>query len=127
MINKGKILVMDDEEDLRCIFKKMLNRLNYEVEVAGEGNEAIELFKRAIEINKPFNAVIMDLKVANGMGGEEAIKMLLRLYPGVKIILCSGSVSDQIMIDYKSYGISAIIRKPFKIGDLSNALQVVNI
>jgi CheY-like chemotaxis protein len=46
LMKNGKILVMDDEEDLRYIFTKMLNRLYYEVEVAGDGNEAIELFKR---------------------------------------------------------------------------------
>ena len=126
MMNKGKILVMDDEEDIRYIFTKMLNRMHYEVAVAGDGNEAIELFNRAIGENKPFDAVIMDLQVADGMGGEEAIKRLLEIDPGAKIILSSGSISDQVMIDYRKHGISAIIRKPFKTDHLKKALQVVN-
>ena len=125
-VNNGKILVMDDEEDIRYIFTKMLSRLQYEVEVAGDGSEAIVLFKNAIEAKKPFHAVIMDLKIADGMGGEEAIKLLLELDPEAKIILCSGSVTDVVMIGYREYGISAVIRKPFKMVDLVNALQIVN-
>ncbi len=51
-MNNGKILVMDDEENLRYILTKMLTRTNYEVEAAVDGNEAIELYKCARERNK---------------------------------------------------------------------------
>ena len=125
-MKNGKILVMDDSADIRFIFTKMLNRLGYEVEIARDGSEAILQFKNAIEVENPFDAVIMDLKIADGMGGEEAIKLLLELDPEAKIILCSGSVTDVVMIGYREYGISAVIRKPFKMVDLINALQVVN-
>jgi CheY-like chemotaxis protein len=125
-MKNGKILVMDDSADIRFIFTKMLNRLGYEVEIARDGSEAILQFKNAIEVEKPFDAVIMDLKIADGMGGEEAIKLLLELDPEAKIILCSGSVTDVVMIGYREYGISAVIRKPFKMVDLVNALQIVN-
>jgi len=125
-MKNGKILVMDDSADIRFIFTKMLNRLGYEVEIARDGSEAILQFKNAIEVENHFDAVIMDLKIADGMGGEEAIKLLLELDPEAKIILCSGSVTDVVMIGYREYGISAVIRKPFKMVDLINALQVVN-
>jgi len=125
-MKNGKILVMDDSADIRFIFTKMLNRLGYEVEIARDGSEAILQFKNAIEVENPFDAVIMDLKIADGMGGEEAIKLLLELDPEAKIILCSGSVTDVVMIGYREYGISAVIRKPFKMVDLINALQIVN-
>ena len=117
---------MDDSADIRFIFTKMLNRLGYEVEIARDGSEAILQFKNAIEVENHFDAVIMDLKIADGMGGEEAIKLLLELDPEAKIILCSGSVTDVVMIGYREYGISAVIRKPFKMVDLVNALQIVN-
>ena len=124
-VNNGKILVMDDEEDIRYIFTKMLSRLQYEVEVAGDGSQAIALFKNAIEARKPFHAVIMDLRVADGMGGDEAIKNLLEIDNKTKIIISSGSVSDQIMIDYRMHGIKAILRKPFKKDDLKETLRTV--
>lgn len=125
-MNNGKILVMDDEEEMRYIFTKMLNRINYEVEVAGEGNEAIELFKRAIEISKPFDTVLLDLKVADGMGGEETIKRLLEVDPVTKIIFSSGSISDPVMLDFRKHGACAVLRKPFKYNELRSVLQVVN-
>ncbi len=124
-INNGKILVMDDEVELRYIFTKMLNRINYEVETAGNGNEAIELFKHAIKTNKNFDVVIVDLKVANGMGGEETIKRLLEIDHGTKIILSSGSISDHIMNDFRKYGIRAVLRKPFKNDELKIVLRKV--
>lgn len=117
---------MDDNADISYILTKMLKRLHFEVEVASNGNEALGLFNSAIAKNRPFNSVIMDLKVTDGMGGEEAISLLLRLYPEAKIILCSGSISNQLMLDYRKYGISAVIRKPFKMNDLRSALQIVN-
>ncbi len=125
MVNNGKILVMDDEEDIRYIFTKMLNRIYYEAEVAGDGNEAIKIFKGARDSNEPFDAVIMDLEVADGMGGEEAIKRLLEIDPGTKIILSSGSIDNQIMKDFRKYGISAVLRKPFKNDDLKKVLGKV--
>lgn len=113
---------MDDEEDIRYIYTKMLNRINYEVQVAGDGNEAIELFKRAIGAKKDFDAVIMDLKIADGMGGEEAIKKLPEIDSGAKIILSSGSITKKIMNDFGQYGVSAVLRKPFKKNDLEKVL-----
>jgi two-component system cell cycle sensor histidine kinase/response regulator CckA len=124
-MRNGKILVMDDNADIRYIFTKMLNSIEYEVEVAGDGSEAIALFKNAIEVEKPFDAVIMDLKVAYGMGGDEAIKRMLEIDEKAKIILCSGSISDQIMIDYRMYGINAVLCKPFKKDDLKEVLKKV--
>ena len=116
---------MDDVEDIRDILTKMLNRIHFEVEVAEDGNEAIELFQRAMWSSKPFDVVIMDLVVANGMGGEEAIRRLHEIDPGVRIILSSGSISNHVMINFKEYGISAILRKPFKFDDLKKILEQV--
>ncbi len=47
IVNKGKILVMDDEEMAREVVRKMLRHIKYEAEVARDGAEAIELYKRA--------------------------------------------------------------------------------
>ncbi len=124
-MSNDRILVMDDVEHIRDILTKMLNRIHFEVEVAEDGYEAIELFQRAMWSSKPFDVVIIDLVVANGMGGEEAIRRLLEIDPGVRIILSSGSISNHVMINFKEYGISAILRKPFKFNDLKKILEQV--
>ena len=86
-MSNGRILVMDDVEEIRDILTKMLNRIHFEVEVAEDGYEALEQFQRAMWSSKPFDVVIIDLVVANGMGGEETIRRLLEIDPGVIIIL----------------------------------------
>lgn len=125
-MNNGKILVMDDEIEIRCILTKMLNRLHYEVVEAGDGEEAIELFKYAMSSSRPFDVVLMDLIVHGGMGGEEAISKLLEIDSKTKIILLSGSIDSQIITDYRKYCIKAVLCKPFKHYELREVLQVVN-
>jgi CheY-like chemotaxis protein len=125
IVNKGKILVMDDEEMARDVVREMLRHIKYEAEVARDGAEAIELYKRAKETDKPFDAVIMDLIVVGGMGGEEAISKLLEIDPEVKAIVSSGNFNDPIMADCKKYGFSAVLRKPCKIAELDKTLHKV--
>ncbi len=122
-MHNGKILVMDDHKDIRYIFTIMLNRSHYEVEVAEDGNEAIEYFRDAIEANKPFDAAILDLNVPRGMGGSEATKRLIEIDPDVKVIWCSGKISDQILKGYWKYGVAALIQKPFNYDDIREALR----
>jgi len=125
-MNNGKILVMDDEIEVRRILAGMLNHLNYEVVEAGDGEEAIALFKSAISSGKLFDVVLMDLIVPGGMGGEEAISKLLEIDSETKIILLSGSMDSQIITDYRKYCIKAVLCKPFKHYELREVLQVVN-
>lgn len=119
----GRILVMDDEEMLRDLSAKILRRFGYEVATAADGHEAIELYKKA-KRKKPFDAVIMDLSVPNGLGGKETIGRLRELDPNVKAILSSGSPkSHPVLVNYKNYGFSATIDKPFEFRELKDILK----
>ena len=123
--NKGKILVMDGDETIRVTVKLVLQRMNYEVETPNHVNEAIDLYKRAVRTHKPFDAVIMDLKVPDGMGGGEAINKLIEIDPEAKVIVSGCNVDDPILKNFDGYGISAFLLKPFKIDSLSKALHEV--
>lgn len=122
---KGRVLLMDDEEMVLEVVGDMLKYLGYEVAFARNGNEAIEFYKRAKAAGHPFDVVIMDLTIAGGMGGKEAIKKLIEIDPEVKAIVSSGYANDPIMVDFKKYGFSGVIAKPYKIKDLSKTLQKV--
>ena len=67
---------MDDEEFIRDLAIQMLTKIGYEVSVATDGNQAIEMFRQAQKTEEPFDIVIMDLTVPGGMGGKEAIQKL---------------------------------------------------
>ncbi|MCI0496165.1 ATP-binding protein [candidate division KSB1 bacterium] len=124
---KGKILVLDDEEIIRDVVHRMLTYLGFDVELAKDGVEAIECYERAMNSDKPFDAVIMDLTIPGGMGGKEAIECLHQLDPNVCALVSSGYSTDPIMADFKKYGFKGVVCKPYKLDELSEALlSVIN-
>jgi PAS domain S-box-containing protein len=122
---RGRILVMDDEEPVRKTVGRMLNQLGYTPEVASDGAEAVQLYKRAMESSTPFDAVILDLTIPGGMGGKDAIKELLVIDPQVKAIVSSGYSNDEALSAFKEYGFKATVPKPYEMKSLSKVLNEV--
>lgn len=122
---EGKILFMDDEEPIRNLAAEMLSLLGYEVILAKDGDEALDLYIAAKESAKPFSAVIMDLTVPGGMGGKETIRRLQKLDPDVKAIVSSGYSNDPVMAEYEKHGFGGVVVKPFGIKEVSEALKRV--
>ncbi len=124
----GKILVMDDDKAIQETTKKILCLIGYDVAIAENGKETIELYKNAKEINKPFDAVLIDLIIPAAMGGEETIKKLREIDPDVKAIVCSGYSNSQTIANFKQFGFKDFIIKPFRMQELNDVLQrVINL
>jgi len=120
---KGRILFMDDEQNVTNTAKRILIRLGYEVEIAKNGTEALELYRKAQEeLAAPFDAVILDLTVQGGMGGEEAIKKIREIDPHVKAIVSSGYSNDPVLSNYRQYGFKGVLAKPYEVRELSYVL-----
>lgn len=118
-----KILIMDDEENIRDLAKEVLLKSGYFVELAIDGEEAIEKVKQALESNSPFGLIIMDITIPSGMGGKEASKIIFEMDKDAKIIVSSGDLADPLMADYKAYGLSGILPKPYRIGELKSIVE----
>jgi two-component system, cell cycle sensor histidine kinase and response regulator CckA len=119
----SRVLVMDDEEIVRVLAKAVLEQLGYQAQCVENGTQAVEVYRKAMEEGTPFAAVILDLTVPGGVGGKEAIRMLLALDPRVKAIVCSGYSTDPVMSSYREHGFSAVLSKPYRPHDLSGVLQ----
>ena len=125
LIGKGKILIMDDEEFVRITAGEMLTALGYTVDFAVDGAEAIEIYVNAKESGGPFDAIIMDLTIPGGMGGMEAVQKLREIDPDARAIVSSGYANVPIMSDFKAFGFSGVIAKPYSIEELSEAIKNV--
>lgn len=122
-----KILIMDDEVKILQAVGEMLKYYGYQVALTTDGAEAIALYKRARLEEEPFDAIIMDLTVPGGMGGQEAIAYLREFDPQVKVIISSGYAEDPIMADYERYGFVGVVTKPYKVDELNEVLlKVIN-
>lgn len=121
----GKVLIMDDEEVVRETAGSMLERLGYKVSFSTDGKEAINHYSEALKSRIKFDAVILDLTIPGGMGGKQAISKLRELDPEIKAIVSSGYSNNPVMSDYKNYGFSGILAKPYTLSQLSKVLDEV--
>jgi len=121
----GRFLVLDDEPSVRELLQRMLERLGYEAEGVGDGEQAITRFQEALEANRPYSAVIMDLTIPGGMGGKVAIERLQALDPGVRGIVASGYSNDPVMSNPARFGFAGALHKPFDKTQLSQVITEV--
>ncbi|MCK5341338.1 MAG: response regulator, partial [Desulfobulbaceae bacterium] len=122
-VGSGRILVMDDEDIVLEVAAQMVTELGYEPSIAKDGKETIILFQQAMEEQRPFDLVILDLTIPGGMGGKETIQRLLELDPRIKAMVSSGYSNDPVLAEYKTYGFCGIIEKPYNINELAKAIQ----
>ena len=116
---------MEDEELVSTIAIQMLEFLGYDSALALNGESAIEMYRERFDNGTPFNAVIMDLSIPGGMGGDEAVKEVLKIDPDAKVIVSSGNSHDPAMVNFREHGFSAAISKPFNVADLTRVLQAI--
>ncbi len=119
----GKILVMDDEEGVRHGVGAMLRRLGHEVELTEDGQKAIDAYRSARELGRPFDAVLLDLTVRGGMGGQQAIRALRKLDPAVRAIVMSGYADDPVILDHQHHGFVDALTKPFELAALKGTVS----
>ena len=120
-----RVLLMDDEEMLRNLAEQMLKKLGYAVETVRDGVEAIEAYKKQKYSGEPYEAVILDLTIKGGMGGEQTIRELLKIDPDIRAIVSSGYFNDPVMSHYAEHGFRGALAKPYQKDDLERLLKEI--
>jgi signal transduction histidine kinase/CheY-like chemotaxis protein len=121
----GRVLFMDDDPKISALTATMLQSLDYRYDLARNGEEAISFYKRYQNIGRPYDAVIMDLTIIGGMGGEECFRALRELDPGVRAIVSSGYDNDDMVRKYLDLGFCGYLTKPYRVTDLGKVLKTV--
>jgi PAS domain S-box-containing protein len=115
----GCILIVDDEDAVRSALSLQLEQLGYEVILASDGREGCELYR----LNRErVDAVIMDM-IMPRMNGRDCLREIRRIDPSAKVIVFSGFVQESILHELQEAGISEFIKKPFRIIQITNALE----
>ncbi|UMZ74243.1 hybrid sensor histidine kinase/response regulator [Natranaerofaba carboxydovora] len=117
---KGRVLIMDDEEMIREVLYQTLETIGYEVACAKDGNEAVGLVENSKE---SFDIAMLDLTIPGGKGGKETIKELKELDPNIKAFVMSGYIEDKIIANLKDYGFEGVITKPFTVEKIKEVLK----
>jgi CheY-like chemotaxis protein len=103
--------------------QQMLEFLGHKVVTCENGDQALELYQDALTEGNPFDLVIMDLTIPGGMGGERAIKELLRIDPKARAIVASGYSNDRVMAEHREHGFRAMVMKPYQLEDLDQVIR----
>ena len=119
----GRVLLMDDEPEIRRLAGQMMQHLGLEVHCVAEGGAAAAEYARALRDGRRYDLVILDLTVPGGMGGLQALRLLREADPEVCAVVSSGYSEDEVMATYRSHGFRAMVSKPYGIEDLARALR----
>ncbi len=121
----GRVLFMDDDPQIGYLTSVMLDSLGYKYDLAKQGEEAIQFYKRYLNIGRPYDLVIMDLTIVGGMGGEQCFRHLRELDPDVRAIIASGYDNDDMARQFLDLGFCGYLTKPYRVGDLGRIIKKV--
>ena len=112
-----RILLIDDEADVRTVIKSLLEMDTHVVSEAGDAREALDLFARA-----DFDLVITDYRMP-GMLGDELAEEIKRRHPELPVIMITGNVD---IVPGQVPGVDLLLLKPFQITEFRKAIRKVS-
>ncbi|MGL1937281.1 MAG: PAS domain-containing protein [Fibrobacterales bacterium] len=121
----GRILVMDDEEMMRDVAKGILEMLGFEVVCTSDGKEAVEVYEECMKTGKSFDCVLLDLTIAGGIGGEQAMSEIHKIDPKALGIVASGYADSPVLANPEKYEFAGKIEKPFQMTEFAKVFEKV--
>jgi len=119
LLGAGTVLVVDDQEVVRKVVKRGLERYGYQVLLADSGPAAMDVCKRH---PGEIALVVLDLSMP-GMSGEETLPELRKIRPGIRVMVSSGYSEDETMRFFQGYPVSGFIQKPYTAAQLAEKVK----
>lgn len=114
---------MDDDMVIRLAMAKLIEGLGYIVDTYENGEDAVVAYQKEFSSGSPYDILILDYTVKNGINGKETMSQIKDINPSAIGILASGRVQDSEFDNYQDFGFAKIIAKPFTIQDLAKILK----
>jgi PAS domain S-box-containing protein len=118
----NRLLILDDDENILKVLKAIFKEKNYEVSFVKDGLKAVELYKKAMEQGNKYDLLIFDLTIKGGVSGEIAFKKIRELDKNAKAIVSSGYSDNPVLGNYREYGFSGVLPKPYTIKELEKTI-----
>ena len=119
MSTLAHILVADDDEQLRTALEEQLIAEGYEVTLAIDGSEAIDIMKR-----KEVDVAVIDVKMPK-MNGFQVLEFIKKNFPKIKTIILTAYADIESIKRCKDFGADDVIEKPYDLGDLFDSIHFV--
>ncbi len=121
-MSKPKVLVVDDEEALRFLLASELEAEAFEVQSAGDGDEAIDLVRGLTERGERFDIVLLDIKMPR-VDGFEVLKYVKGNAPETKVIMLTAYADVKNAIESLRLGASDFVSKPYDLDDILTSIN----
>ena len=118
---RHKLLLVDDEENIREPWNKILVDFGYTVFTTEDGESALEFYKKE---HGRVDLIILDL-IMPGMGGKRCLEKLLQINPQAKVIIASGYAIDASTREAIEAGAKVSVSKPFEIRSMLKTVREV--
>jgi two-component system, cell cycle sensor histidine kinase and response regulator CckA len=113
------VLVVDDEDSVRTLAERMVQRCGFDAVGAADGVEAVRMVR-----NEPgrFSCVLLDLTMPK-MGGEDTLREIRQVAPALPVILCSGYQAQELSERFAERDFTGFVQKPYRLADIMATLQ----
>ena len=121
-LEKARIMIVDDQADMRAMIKNMLSELGVtQIFEAADGKQALMFIDDALDL---IDVIICDWNMPN-MSGVEVLRQLRSVDGGVPFLMVTGRSDLVSVTEAKASGVTAYISKPFSLDQLENKLKVI--
>ena len=120
-----RVLILEDEPLIRALMCATLRKMDCEVDQTSDGAETIVRYQDAYQNGQPYQLLIMDLSIPNGMGGLQAMDQILQFDPDARAIVSSGYCDDPVLSRYMDYGFRAVLPKPYQPQELQEMVEMM--
>ncbi|HUN66593.1 MAG TPA: response regulator [Bacteroidota bacterium] len=116
---KTRLLVVDDEDDLRDLLTQVLTKTGYEIKTASDGEEAIRILK-----TNEFDVALLDIQMPK-VTGLQVLKHINQHAPHTKAIMLTGYADLKNAMEAREFGARDFISKPYRLDDVLSTIERV--